>query len=264
MTDLHIHTRASFDSEEDPAVYIAEAEKRGEKYLGFSEHYDYDVIADGGKIGLADIGGCFSVIDGLQKTADVKILKGAELGYSAGAVAKYKQILKDYAFDYTILSVHTLSGRGDCYFPEFFAGLSARRAYTDYFQAVLESVRSDIDFDILGHVGYVSRNAPYDERRIIYSQFKDILDEILKETIARGVCLEINTSVGKSGATFIPDVDVLDRFLELGGKYLTFGSDAHRAAKYLYRSEEVKNFLSSRGVDGLYRVENRKKIKEKF
>lgn len=264
MTDLHLHTLLSFDSEELPENYIKAAEKLGATRLGFSEHYDFDVISEGGERSLADPDGIFSTAERLQKTTEVRILKGIEFGYVKGALPRYKEILSSYPFDYSILSVHTIAGRGDCYFPRFFSGFSKREAYKNYFSAVLESVSADLDYKIVGHVGYVCRNSPYDDKKIIYAEFSDILDSILKEIISRGVCLEINTSTGKSGARFIPDIDVIERFLSLGGKFMTFGSDAHHAARLLDKEGEVKNFLLKSGVDSLYYFVNGEKIAEKL
>ena len=264
MTDLHLHSNASFDSEELPENYIRAATDAGAQYFGFSEHYDFDVICEGGSRSLPDVGAYLARAAALQHTTNVKILRGLEFGYVSAALPRYREILSAFPLDYCILSVHTIAGRGDCYFPEFYKGLSKRAAYEDYFNAVLESVRADLDYNIVGHVGYVCRNSPYEDRRIIYKEFSGILDQILKEIIQRGVCLEINTSTGKSGANLIPDHDVIERFLELGGKFMTFGSDAHHAARLLDGYPRVTEFLKSRGVNSLYRFEKGKKTEEKF
>lgn len=258
MIDLHIHTQISYDSRENAENYILEALSRSDTALGFSEHYDYDVFLGDNGFKLPSLEEIDEKVSSLNaKYKELKILKGIELGYCAKAVAHYERILSENYFDYAICSVHTLEGRGDCWFPEFFDGLSLREAYEKYFDAVLESVRSDFGFSVVGHIGYVSRNAPYVDRKVVYSEFAEIIDEILREIIARGLSLEINTSVGGSGSVFIPDIDVIDRYLELGGVNLTFGSDAHKSNDYKRNADKVKKYLLSRGVKSLCYYENR-------
>ncbi len=258
MIDLHLHTRLSYDSEETAENYLEAAAANGSGVLGFSEHYDYDVYLEDNSHKLCNIAAEGGIISSLRrKFPDIKILKGIELGYSREAVSHYRRLLAENEFDYAICSVHTVKGRGDCWFPEYFNGLKRDEAYRLYFAAVLESVRADLDFQIAAHIGYVARNAPYAERKIVYGEYSDIIDEILREIISRGVSLEINTSVDGSGAKFIPDTDVIDRYLELGGTNLTFGSDSHCAINYLRGAEEVRQYLLLRGVGELCYYENK-------
>ncbi len=251
MTDLHLHTRFSHDSEETAENYVLTAKARGYKFLGFTEHYDYDVFLDGGfnECPLPDLSAYSREISDLSaKYPEIKILKGAELGYSADATEKYKELLQSGNFDYAILSVHTVKGRGDCYYTRFFDGFSKKQAYEAYFKAVLESVRSDINYQIAGHIGYIERYAPYKEKRVIYSEFGDVLDEILKEIILRDKCLEINTSAKGTGHITVPDLEIIERYLSLGGKNFSLGSDAHSVSRFAENFTSVKNFLVSLGV----------------
>ena len=251
MTDLHLHTRFSHDSEETAENYVLAAKARGYKSLGFTEHYDYDVFLDGGfnECPLPDLSAYSQVISDLsEKYPEIKILKGIELGYSADAAENYKELLQSGNFDYAILSVHTVKGRGDCYFPRFFDGLSKKQAYEAYFKAVLESVRSDINYQIAGHLGYIERYAPYKEKRVIYAEFSNVLDEILKEIILRGKCLEINTSAKGTGRITVPDLEIIERYLLLGGKNFSLGSDAHSVSRFAENFSAVKDLLVSLGV----------------
>jgi len=267
MVDLHIHTRFSHDSAEDAENYVLAARVRGDKYIGFSEHYDYDafLVYGAGKYPLPDLNKYFETVASLSdKYADIGILKGVELGYLEKAVPHYKRLLNGNAFDYSILSVHMTGDRGDCYYPDFFKGLTKKQAYGEYFKAVLESVRSDIDYDIVGHLGYVARYAPYSEKRVIYAELSDVSDEILKEIISRGASLEINTSARGTGEPTIPCAGILERYLELGGRNFTFGSDAHSVQRYKENAEAVRDFLLSRGVNEICRYKSHRIIREKL
>lgn len=249
MIDLHIHSILSYDSKELPENYVIAAKKRGERMLGFAEHYDYDMYLRDRKTKLCNLKALEEHVFALNyEYRQFKVLKGIEFGYSKEALAQYRKVEKDNEFDYVILSVHTLGGK-DCYDPEAYDGFTKKEAYKQYFNTVLESVSADVNYQILGHLGYVSRHAPYTNRKIIYKHFASTIDEILKQVIARGVSLEINGAVGSSGASFLPDCDILDRYIELGGKNFTYGSDAHSAVGYQKRADGVKDYLLSRGIN---------------
>jgi histidinol-phosphatase (PHP family) len=187
-----------------------------------------------------------------------KVLCGIEFGYSKAASLQYKKLADEYPFDYIINSVHTLPGRGDSYYPAFFDGKTIRQSYLDYFNAVLASVKADFDYQIIGHIGYVSRYCKGENSKIRYCDYSEIFDEILKEIINRDKCLEINTSSANAGSDFLPDCDVVEQYLKLGGKKLSFASDAHKACDYLRKESIVKKYLKSIGIDKLCYYENRK------
>lgn len=263
MSDLHLHTSFSFDCEEDAENYIIRAISFNERVLGFSEHYDFDVVLEGeGKRDLPDLDKYFERVSALREkySGKIKILRGLELGYSRAALPEYKRILEKYPLDYTILSVHTLPERGDCYYPEFYSGLTKNQAYLNYLKAVLESVESGLNFNILGHLGYVARYARYQDNALRYGEFKEITDNILKALIAFDKSLEINTSVGGSGMRYLPDEDIIDRYLELGGKNFTLGSDSHGVKNFTRRFEEVKNYLAEKGAPYVLYYENLKPV----
>ncbi|MDE7075858.1 MAG: histidinol-phosphatase HisJ family protein [Clostridia bacterium] len=261
FVDIHLHTKFSFDSQEEIENYVCAAKQAGNPAVGFSEHYDYDAVLDGENISVADIPKYKNVVNALRaKTSKPDILFGIEFGYRDISVSKYRELIEKYDFDYVINSVHTLKGRGDCFHDRFFEGKTLKESYSDYFQAVLESVKADFDYQIIGHVGYVSRYRTGKDAKILYSDFSEIIDEILCEIINRDKCLEINTSTGKSENCFLPDKDIIERYVRLGGKKLSFGSDAHKATDYLRRQNELCDFLKSLGVEQLYYYKKRQPI----
>lgn len=265
LIDLHIHSQFSFDSREKTENYISEAHRRGVPVIGFSEHYDYDAILDGESITPCAIGAYLGRLNELQsKDKSTEILKGIEFGYRDISVAQYSHLIAEHDFDYVINSVHTLPQRGDCFHDRFFAGRSLKESYRDYFKAVLESVYADFDFQIIGHIGYVSRYRDGENSKIRYEDYSDIMDEILTSIINRDKCLEVNTSTGKAGGLSLPDTDIIERYIQLGGKKLSFGSDAHCVSDYLRKSSEAERFLKSIGVEELYFYRRRKPLAYKI
>ena len=265
LFDLHIHSDLSFDSDEKAENYVAEAERLGLAVTGFSEHYDYDAYLDGAGIALADLDAYSEKIAGLRALyPEMKILQGIEFGYRKEALGKYSELNKSYPFDYVINSVHTLPKRGDCYFDGFFAEKTLKESYQDYFNAVLESVKADLDYQIVGHIGYVSRYREGIGAKIVYKDFSEIIDSILTEIIARDKCLEINASTGKAGGLSLPDGEIIKRYLSLGGEKLSFGSDAHALRDYRKKSSEASDFLRSVGVKYLFHYEQKRAVAYKI
>lgn len=261
LVDIHLHTKFSFDSEEEMENFVAAAKQAKIRAVGFSEHYDYDAILDGAEITVANLPEYKKAVESLRaRTSMPEILFGIEFGYRGDCVQKYKELLFKYDFDYIINSVHTLKGRGDCFHDKFFEGKSLKESYIDYFRAILESVKADFDYQIIGHIGYVSRYRTCENAKIVYSDFAEIIDEILSEIIKRDKCLEINTSTGKSGSCFLPDKDIIQRYVQLGGKKLSFGSDAHSVSDYLRKQNMVHDFLKTLGIKQLYYYKNQQPI----
>lgn len=265
MIDVHLHSSFSFDSEEKHENYLESAKKLNIPVIGFSEHFDYDAYLDGENIPLADVKAYTKNIHRLKSEfPQLEILCGIEFGYRKEALFKYRELIDSYRFDYVINSVHTLKGRGDCYHDAFFIGRPLRESYTDYFNAVLESVEADYDYQIVGHIGYVSRYRTCDGAKINYRDYSDLLDKILKRIIELDKCLEINTSSGTSGSDFLPDKDVIERYISLGGKNLSFGSDAHCAKDYLRKHDLLLNYLKGIGIKELCYYKDRKKVTYKI
>ena len=104
-------------------------------------------------------------------------------------------------------------------------------------------MRSDINFDIVGHLGYIARYSPYADKRLTYSQFPELIDSILTEIISRGKYLEINTSVNGGEEIAVPCEEILKRYISLGGQKFSFGSDSHTADKFMRNFEKAEKLL---------------------
>ncbi len=264
IADIHLHSSFSFDSDENIDNYIVKAKSLGEKVLGFTEHYDYDAYLLGEDLGLLDIESYLPKIESLrQNNPDMKILAGIELGYSVLSVDKYKEIIKKYPFDHVVLSVHCLPVYGDFYNGTAFVGRNTRDVYEEYLQTILASINSDVDYDIIAHIGYCQRYAKDKSVKIDYDTYPKLIDEILTGIIKKGKCLEINTSFEGVG-DFLPDKSIIRRYISLGGKSLSFASDAHKADRYTEGKDAVISFLKSIGVEEMSYFSQRKEIRYKI
>ena len=117
------------------------------------------------------------------------------------------------------------SGGLDPYDRDQYPG-SDRELYREYFACTLENIRSVTGFQALGHLDNVVRYGHGREKEYSYRAYADVIDEILRELICRGIALEVNSGGLKYGLGFPnPHPDVLKRYRELGGELVTVGSD---------------------------------------
>jgi len=260
LTDMHTHSAYSADGRSPLCDMVTAAQKRGVRYYGINEHFDYDYRAQsitycGRTIPMTDAEKYFDEIRRLQQTAqtaDFRLLAGGEFGFAplARCFEEYGELVERFRPDYVINSVHTCDGE-ECMSPEYFTGKSKDYAYRAYLNRVRESLEVPYPYDIVAHIGYVSRKAPYADPKIRYEDYANEYDDILKTLIAKGKILEINTSPRGAQSVFLPDCDILRRYRSLGGTLVSYGSDAHETTRICDKREEVITALKQIGYTHL-------------
>lgn len=225
MYDLHMHSRVSFDAESDPTQMALAAKAAGLSEICFTDHMDYSHLFDHESISYP-LSQYRAAYDGLS-VPGLTIRHGMELGLTCGNRTEAAADARAYPYDFIIGSIHFVDGL-DIYYPEFWEGKTVLQAEERYFETMLECIRLHDDFDVLGHLTYVSKSpcnpAP---RKIQPEDHRALTDEILATLVKKGKGLEINTSgIDKIGEPF-PGPGLLRRFRELGGRIVTVGSDAH-------------------------------------
>ena len=224
MIDCHTHTTFSFDGKSTATDMAEKGKELDLKYMAFTDHCDRDYAKLYKYIDVRQL-------DAEKYLAAVTEMKnkypflavGIELGYSPLAETDYKRLPLE-KFDYVINSVHTVNGL-DCYNEEFFDGKSKEEAYGKYLKCVSDSVDASYSFDTISHLGFVRKNAPYENTGMPMDVFGDRIDEILKKIVEKGKTLELNSNVKTHD--FMPTAEILARYGELGGENICFSSDAH-------------------------------------
>lgn len=254
LTDVHTHSTFSADGRSPLEEMFARAEALRLAYYGVSEHFDYDYLADGvrcaGKeVLMIDAAAYFAAARALQadRGHGTRLLVGAEFGYTPNPAAQkmYADVVARYDPDFVVNSVHTVGGH-DAWFPEYFAGKDKETAYRAYLLRVRASLDAPYRYDIVGHVGYVSRNAPYPDRAMRYTDYAELFDDILSQIVARDKILEVNSSARGAG-DYLPADDILKRYYALGGRLVSFASDAHDAERIGDKRETVVRALRAVG-----------------
>ena len=173
------------------------------------------------------------------------IFFGIEFGYDDHAENRYAELADKYKFDYVINSVHLVGGK-DCCLKECWKNRPTDDIYKEYLEKVYKSVNANYPWQIVGHLGYPARYAPKNEREFNFENYSRELTDILKAIIANGKFLEINSST-KSEKPFMPSEDILKKCANIGGKFVTFGSDAHSVERYCENSPEVETIIKKYG-----------------
>ena len=134
-------------------------------------------------------------------------------------------------YDFILGSIHNLPDKEDFYYMNFDdESIDYMDLLGQYFEWVLKLAEWG-NFDSLAHLTYPLRYIVGNYGKPVdMSRFNEIIDEILITLVRNEKALEINTSgLRKPIGETSPTEDIVKRFNQLGGKYITVGSDAHYA-----------------------------------
>ena len=129
-------------------------------------------------------------------------------------------------------------------------GSQAKELLKAYFMEILELLEWG-NFDVLAHLTYPLRYFYAKSGiRISLEDYKKELDEILKLCAEKEKALELNSAgLRQPIGEFSPPASLLKRFKELGGKFVTYGSDAHRVQDLAANIEEAYATIEAAGFD---------------
>lgn len=261
LWDCHMHSSFSADSDSSMESMIETAIDRGLSGICFTEHLDPDYPKTPDNITFSlDIPAYREKFLSLkEKYKDqLKIRFGIELGLQTHLEEDFRKLLSETPFDFVIGSSHVVHGY-DPYYPEYFEGRREFDAYMEYFESILENISFFSEMDVYGHIDYVVRYGPNKNREYSYNRYQDILDEILRRLISKGVGIELNTGgyyygLGEPN----PCIAVLRRYRQLGGEIITIGSDAHTPDKIAGSFDIAADVLSECGFTYYTSFRNRR------
>lgn len=258
-SDFHLHTSFSGDSQTPMKDMIEQGIALGLKTMCFTEHMDLDYDPQCPENFELDTESYLkSYLYYKEEYKDkIDLRFGVELGLQPHLAETHKQYLASYPFDFVIGSSHLVHGI-DPYYPKFFQSNDEHSCYLEYFESILENMNAFTDFDVYGHIDYIVRYCPNRNDNYSFSEYQDILDEILKKIISLGKGIEINTGGFKYGLGHPnPHEDILKRYRELGGEIITTGSDAHVTDYLGYEFAKASEILKSVGFSHYTVFKNR-------
>lgn len=239
LCDDHVHTYYSDDSFYPMEAVVLDAIAKGLTEICFTDHVDYGIKLDwdqkdqmierdGKPLANVDYPAYIQEIQTLQKKYQdqITIHCGMEFGMQTHTIDKYRQLFNRYNFDFIILSCHQVEDK-EFWTQDFQAGRTQAEYNRRYYQEILNIIQEYKDYSVLGHLDLIVR---YDRQGIYpFENVRDIVTEILKQVIADGKGIEINTSSHRYGLKDLqPSRNILKLYRELGGTIVTVGSDSHQ------------------------------------
>lgn len=248
LLDNHVHTTFSIDGKDSMETVIRRGIDIGVNHLTFTDHMEFH--DDRFSIDFDKY--CSSITELREKYKNyINIYTGIEVGYQKHIKDKINEILNSYHFDFILCSTHTVD-KIDVPNKKFFEGYTKEETYRKYFQSILDTVRSFDNYNVYGHLDYVIRYGNFENNKVIYNDYKDVLDAILRHIIYSDKGIEVNTSGFRYGVESVhPNTSILRRYKELGGEIITVGSDSHRATdvcKDFHRAYEMLQYLDYKYV----------------
>lgn len=261
IPDYHLHTAFSTDCSTDPEALMKEAMQKGLtsfcitdhndiKYPDTPEHITFDL----------DMNSYLTTLLELKKKYEGAF--DLRIGIEQGVMPETCEELKDFSLnypelDFIICSTHIVDNM-DPYYPDYFIGKDEKDAYRHYFEEILYTVNHFNDYDVYGHIDYILRYGPTKAENFCFSDYSDVLSEILKCIIKNGHGIELNTGSLYRGLDFAhPHPDILKLYKSLGGEILTLGSDSHDISHISYGFTEAREYLKTYGFRYFCTFKNR-------
>ncbi len=249
ISDSHIHSNCSFDGLDSVDEICKKAISLNMHSITITDHFESYLYYNN----QDDKYGNFKVlipksISEIKKAqvkydGELNIYCGLEVGEPLHDGYATQKVMTLANFDFLLGSIHCIKGYEDFYFLEY-TKESAREMLSLYFQEVYTMVKF-CNFDSVAHLTYPLRYmVGRDKIDISIDDFKEEIDEILKLIIEKNVAIEVNSSgLRQEIGVTLPEIDVIKRYKELGGKYVTVGSDAHNVNDLASGIEEVYDML---------------------
>lgn len=249
MFDSHVHSNFSRDSKIEIFDACEYAIKNNICGLSFSDHLDLDFPEREEFWWKSDFASRQNQLPALiaKYGKKLKIVQGIEVGLQKHVLQESQAIINQYQFDFVIASVHAVNNN-DLTQAEYFVNKNKDEVFLSYLEAIFEMLELFHDFDVIGHIGFLRRYCPYEDKSMPYVKYREILDAILQKTISLNKGIEVNTSGYRLNLGPLPGIDIVRRFLELGGEIITLGSDAHITEHIGFGFAEAQKELKEIGV----------------
>ena len=265
FADIHNHTcHFSPDARMKISELIEASVNAGLDVTGITEHFEYDNPDPADDIQTFDLEEYNEAFGKWRSMCPpgLKLLKGIEFGYQTHTAAVIDRIAGSNPFDIVLLSNHLFRGRDVYYARQTCYDIPKRERHAEYIGIMAEMCEKCSNFDVAAHFDYINRYNPNPEEYVLYEDCPKEFDRMFEALISKDKCLEINTKSilkesDKGSAHIMPDEAVIRRYLAMGGKMLTLGSDSHTPATLGVFFRETSLYLASLGIKELYYFENR-------
>ena len=257
--DLHTHSDNSFDGNHSCILMCEGAYANGAKGIAITDHCDID--AKDYDFRAFSTNQFIETSKAKEAFEDrIEVFTGIELGQGIYQKEKSLNILNSFKYDFILGSIHNLKDDEDFYFMDY-KTKDVNELLNNYFNAVLELARWN-KTDSIAHLTYPLRYITgRDGIKVDISRFYGIIDEIFETIIKNEKALELNVSglFSEIGDT-LPNKKLIKRFKQMGGKYVTVGSDSHYYQKVCLGIEQGYDILLECGFREFTIFKNREPI----
>lgn len=251
IVDLHTHTDNSFDGNHSTMFLCETAYMKGLRAVAFTDHIEIDGFLKG-HFDRTALQSFFEIAKARSAfSGKLLVCLGAEIGQAVYDKQIADKLIGTMKYDFILGSIHNLPDKEDFYYMNFDdESVDYMDLLSQYFEWVLKLAQWG-NFDSLAHLTYPLRYIVGNYGKPVdMSRFNEIIDEILITLVRNEKALEINTSgLRKPIGETSPTEDIVKRFRQLGGKYITVGSDAHYAEHLGAGIEEGYNMALRSGFD---------------
>lgn len=258
FTDYHIHTCYSGDSQAPVKAQLDAAVSAGLTHICFTDHVDFDGV----DLIPADLAARNEEILALApQYPSLDISLGMELGMSTPESNRLSHLhAENVHLDFIIGSVHMVENI-NVFYPEYYQGRSKEQACTAYLEKLSRAIRIS-EFNVMGHYDFCTKYSPYPSRSMEYEMFPRLFDDIFRYLIESGRGIEINSSAWRDDPPW--GLSVISRYRELGGEFVTIGSDAHQPQRVGSRVKEAAELAKAAGIRYIATFKNLKPIMHKI
>lgn len=221
ICDTHLHSEHSHDSKAPLEELCYEAIKKGLKVLCTTEHIFLE-SRDAG-YGYFNMENYLKEVERCNKKFQGKLLVLSGIEFSEPHIF-YKELkeIKKYELDIIVGAIHWID-EGIVNVPSILKKLKFEEVVRKYYDRVLEAVKKG-GFNTFAHLDLIKRIG-----EIPPDQISDKVDEILHVLVKSDIGIEINTSgIRRGEPSNMPSNAILDRYIEIGGRKITVGSDSHK------------------------------------
>lgn len=265
-----MHTKAfSSDASQTIDELIKAAKELGIANISITEHYDMDYPHKDEifTFDLEEYGKVFPSWRALSAEINGPSLNmGIEIGWQPHLNDRIKKTVATLPFDTVILSNHLFRGIEIFYSTEC-AHIPRKDRNKEYISTLVRMCTELDDYDILAHYDYINRYINNKESAVFYKDCPEEFDKLFDVLITKEKALEINTSsinsqISKGASYVMPDPELIRRYIAMGGKLITIGSDAHKSENIGIHFEKTAKYLKALGVSEIYYYKNREPISD--
>lgn len=259
IVDFHVHTDNSYDGNHSATFICEKAEFNNLRAIAFTDHCEVDRCVN-------DYSHEKAVFQTFFEIAKVKsafrgrflVLNGIELGQPNYAPEIAERILNSQKFDVVLGSIHNLRNGFDPYYADSFTEEDVHKFLKEYFFEMKDMCEWG-NFDVLAHLTYPLRYIfAKSGISVDLNGYKTEIDEILRLIAKKDIALEINSAGLRQKLNKLqPETDMVKRFKELGGKFVSVGSDAHYASDLAKGIPEAYKSAFDAGFSNITLFQNR-------